>query len=111
QLHLPPRAIHIQHIRRGPRRGVEGGDEPQPACHGQGGCRDRTPGLLGFAALTVAGSLRRRGIELGGNEPDTIPVALPPTPPGPLPLAPPPLTQPAQHRERLLRVSLQRGTG
>ncbi len=107
QLDLPARAIDIQHICRRPSGGVQRGDEQQPPRHGQGRRRDGTPGLLGFAACTAPGAPRRRGIELGCNQPHGIPLAGPTTPAVPLPLGATSLPEPAQHIEGLARLGFQ----
>ena len=99
QLDLPAHAIDREHVCGRPRRRLQGGDEQQPAGHQQGGGGDSPARFLCFAALAVPGLLRGLGIKFGRNESHPIALLLPLTPPRPLPLGTPPLTQPPQHVE------------
>ena len=107
EFHLPPGAIHIQHVCRRPGAGVERGDEQQPSRHSQRGCRERAPRLLGFAACPASGAPRRRGIELGRDQSHGLPLSGPAPPAAPLPFGPPPVPQPAQHMAGLARLGVQ----
>ena len=85
-LHLPARAIDIEHVCCRPRRRLQRGDKQQPPCYQQGGRGDGPAGLLRFAAPAGASPLCGLRIEFGRNQPHAIALLLPPTPPAPLAL-------------------------